>query len=396
MCTRSAMCCSVLSLSCALTMADPPGYFRENIGGPAGFLRGASLNNNGTVVFCMRSDPYNSDSSELFRYQGGQLQQLTLDAVRDEFPSINDDGVIAWARGSGPDGPSQITMLDSLTGHMWPLTSGTSWHYQPQINASGHVAWYTWLGTGCGFSDADILYYDGTAIVKLSEPGYSNQGAKLNDNDEVVWTRYNQCTSPWSSAITRYSAGVVSILTTQGQSQAQRCDIANDGSVAWYYKNGLNDEIQLWRAGVVTTLTTWGSGLYMSKNGGYIAFNRWHEASQTWQLCLFHDGHIWDITSDPFWNFDGRPNDRGELVWHAGTPFDVGVGHLVRFPVGDMNCDNSTNVLDINGFVLAVSNPSLYASVNPACDVLLADVNADESVDVLDINPFVGLLGARR
>ncbi|TWT45199.1 hypothetical protein RAS1_16210 [Phycisphaerae bacterium RAS1] len=80
-----------------------------------------------------------------------------------------------------------------------------------------------------------------------------------------------------------------------------------------------------------------------------------------------------------------------------GTSQDVnsnGVPDECEGPVtvGDMNCDGVLNTLDINPFVLALSDPAGYAAAFPDCTISHADVNADGFVDVLDINPFVLLL----
>lgn len=70
------------------------------------------------------------------------------------------------------------------------------------------------------------------------------------------------------------------------------------------------------------------------------------------------------------------------------------IGEVIAagFAVGDVNCDGAINVLDINPFTLALSDPIAYAAMYPDCDIDLADVNNDGNVDVLDINPFVALL----
>ncbi|TWT42408.1 hypothetical protein RAS1_35400 [Phycisphaerae bacterium RAS1] len=60
--------------------------------------------------------------------------------------------------------------------------------------------------------------------------------------------------------------------------------------------------------------------------------------------------------------------------------------------VGDTNCDGAVNVLDINPFILALSDPAAYAAAYPTCEIANGDVNGDGNVDVLDINPFVALL----
>jgi len=59
---------------------------------------------------------------------------------------------------------------------------------------------------------------------------------------------------------------------------------------------------------------------------------------------------------------------------------------------GDMNCDDVVDLLDINPFILALSNPVAYQEAYPFCDIMNADCNYDEVVDLRDINPFVTLL----
>jgi hypothetical protein len=61
---------------------------------------------------------------------------------------------------------------------------------------------------------------------------------------------------------------------------------------------------------------------------------------------------------------------------------------------GDMNCDTAVNTLDINPFVLALTNPQQYAAAYPGCNVLNGDINGDGLVTLSDINPFIALLGS--
>jgi hypothetical protein len=67
--------------------------------------------------------------------------------------------------------------------------------------------------------------------------------------------------------------------------------------------------------------------------------------------------------------------------------FDLGCIRL-----GDLNCDRTVDVHDINPFVLALSDPEGYAQQYPYCDIMLGDINADGTFDFGDINPFVALL----
>jgi len=59
---------------------------------------------------------------------------------------------------------------------------------------------------------------------------------------------------------------------------------------------------------------------------------------------------------------------------------------------GDMNCDGSINAFDIDGFVLALSNPTEYQQQYPNCNYMLGDINGDGAVNAFDIDPFVDLL----
>ncbi len=59
---------------------------------------------------------------------------------------------------------------------------------------------------------------------------------------------------------------------------------------------------------------------------------------------------------------------------------------------GDMNCDGVVNFFDIDGFVLALTDPAGYVEAYPDCDAMLADVNGDGSVDFFDIDAFVMLI----
>ena len=60
--------------------------------------------------------------------------------------------------------------------------------------------------------------------------------------------------------------------------------------------------------------------------------------------------------------------------------------------LGDLNCDSSINSLDIDPFVLALTDPVGYTLDHSECDYYRADCNEDGSINSLDIDPFVDLL----
>ncbi|MFQ5422382.1 MAG: hypothetical protein ACE5F9_00215 [Phycisphaerae bacterium] len=60
--------------------------------------------------------------------------------------------------------------------------------------------------------------------------------------------------------------------------------------------------------------------------------------------------------------------------------------------VGDLNCDGTVDVADVQPFVLALSDPAAYQQAFPGCDSNRADVNGDSFTDGGDVAVFVGLL----
>ncbi|MCG3129096.1 MAG: hypothetical protein CHACPFDD_04005 [Phycisphaerae bacterium] len=72
----------------------------------------------------------------------------------------------------------------------------------------------------------------------------------------------------------------------------------------------------------------------------------------------------------------------------------TGMVHRLRLApaVGDLNCDGSVDALDIDPFVLAMTNPAAYAATYPLCTLEQGDLNGDGSTNGFDIDGFVDLL----
>lgn len=60
--------------------------------------------------------------------------------------------------------------------------------------------------------------------------------------------------------------------------------------------------------------------------------------------------------------------------------------------LGDMDCDGTVDVPDINPFIQAVMSPAGYAFLFPCCDINNADMNVDTNIDGLDVADFVTAL----
>lgn len=92
---------------------------------------------------------------------------------------------------------------------------------------------------------------------------------------------------------------------------------------------------------------------------------------------------------------DGGPSYMGGRLAQEGINHDGIMGSLQigGFILGDLNNDGSVNTLDIDPFVLLLTNPAGYAAAFPGVDpVAVGDINLDTSVNTLDIDPFVALL----
>lgn len=76
----------------------------------------------------------------------------------------------------------------------------------------------------------------------------------------------------------------------------------------------------------------------------------------------------------------------------GGGPTLLALSCTATITPGDMNCDGQVNFRDINPFVLALSNPSLWQAQHPGCPLLNGDINGNGTVGFDDINPFVALL----
>ncbi|MGE0481159.1 MAG: hypothetical protein AB7Q17_11870 [Phycisphaerae bacterium] len=375
----------------------PPGYEFIQITNSPSYEYGAAINNHGQIVFTSRPAQLNEMFDDLYLWENGVVTRLTDDDVRDCYPDINDDGVIVWSRGIGDGNTLEVMRLEN--GVVTRLTEDGFDDWAPRINASGMMTWYKWTRGGCQNSDSDIYIWRGAGPEVLFGGDRSNSQPRINDNGDIVWTRYDFCGSPehfvWEADIMQFANGQVRPLTN-GQFQPQRCDINNDGLVGWYYNAPPDwlDAIQIWRNGVAETLTDWGSGLYLG-NSGSVLFERWHDDSQLWGAWLFRDGQFWQLTDGTRRATVASINDADECVIYYGAPFSTDLAVVRQRLRGDMNCDGAVNNFDIDAFVLALANPTEYIAAYPSCAMWLADCNRDGVVNNFDIDAFVASMTQR-
>jgi hypothetical protein len=90
----------------------------------------------------------------------------------------------------------------------------------------------------------------------------------------------------------------------------------------------------------------------------------------------------------------GEPSDNIDALelLACPDPLDCASLHAIQANRGDLDCDNDVDFGDINPFVLALSNPAVYALQFPDCPVPNGDIDGDGVIGFGDINPFVQLL----
>jgi hypothetical protein len=120
----------------------------------------------------------------------------------------------------------------------------------------------------------------------------------------------------------------------------------------------------------------------------------WTWNGQTWTELTVGTGHPYPgRRTSAAMAYDSK---RRHLLFHGGDESlnlrdDLWEFHSIGGR-GDTNCDCALNTLDIEPFILALTDPDGYVDAYPSCDIQQADVNADGSVNALDIDAFVDVL----
>ena len=326
----------------------PPRYEIVQLTENAYYEHRPAINNRGQIVFARRLGA-NEFSDEIFLYDDGEFIQLTDDDVQDMCPDINDEGTIVWSRRIGADdiyGPT-LEVFVWQDGQVTRLTDDDRNDYVGGINNLGHIVWSKIVRGGCHNVNAVICFYDGATVEQISHADWSNASPAINDQDWVVWTRYNFCDNPWTSDIMLCVDGDT-IQLTNGQVCPQMPSINNRGQVAWTFRDtdtGLK-AIQIWQDAETALLTDWGLNPRLNDYGD-VYFIRWYEDPAVYQAWVYLKERFFQLSDDPFWNVDCDINNLGEAVWHSGPPpggYDIRL--LRRLAPDGVNAGDEVDVLE--------------------------------------------------
>jgi hypothetical protein len=115
-------------------------------------------------------------------------------------------------------------------------------------------------------------------------------------------------------------------------------------------------------------------------------------SDQVWQYAGWRINDFITPTATTQVRFTVNDTDPGSLMEALIDDFSISyVACQTNIP-GDLNCDGSVNVFDIDPFVMALTDPGGYATIFPSCDRMLADCNCDDLVNAFDIDAFVNCL----
>lgn len=269
---------------------------------------------------------------------------------------------------------------------------------------------YAWLD----ITETNVAYYQGQTEVATFDRQVSIGGdsqhyppTDMTELNAANWSSWAQDgTITLSDDTTRRKVGAASLkgVFTGGYDNYVR------------YPAGI---LAKWDLSSVQSIRFWAYS--ENPNGGYQSQSPWL------RLGSYQDGHFqwtpsWDvlnlaehhwhefvvpIAGDATWTrtMFGAPSlaQINYLQIHAdtwGAGFDLWLDGVRLEPqpqmVGDLNCDGTVDLADINPFVLYLSNLATWQSAYPDCPPQNGDIDGDGVYPSLaDINPFVALLSGR-
>jgi len=343
------------------------------------------MNNCGELVFSRRIN--NAEPlEEIFQYDNGKLNRLTTDGIRDAFPEIAQDGAITWTYDADGAGGGTVVLYDA--GSITYVAPG----FSPVINDFHDLAWVHYTGQGCLQADADIFFCDGSSIVQVTEDDRSNQIPRINNAGEITWPRFDFCPNPWESNILLRRAGTTWVVS-RDSFEPNWPDINEQGAVVW---GGDADGLELYsplpgpfsnnrpRPWGVVTLTTWGRAPRIN-NHGDVTFLRWHDDSSTWQVWLYQDGFIRQLTFPPLRHTDHDINDWGEVVLQVGQFPSGDISLMRRIRTGEADFDGDIDLDDARVLHDCLTGPGDFDRL---CDCRFLDLDHDRDVDLADFARF--------
>ncbi|MBN2448519.1 MAG: trypsin-like peptidase domain-containing protein [Phycisphaerae bacterium] len=399
-----------------VTLSSTSGY----LAGGATATVAVSINSNAnslgdgayldTVYFTNTTD-HDGDTSRAVSLQVGG-PQIVYDFPMDTNPGWTTQGL--WAFGTPTGGGGQYGEPDPTSGYTGSYVYGynLSGDYENSLSER-HL---TTTALDCSEVSGTTLVF--RRWLGVEQPSYDHAYVRVSANGST-WTTIWQNTSGVEDSSWQYvEYDISSVADYQSTVYIRWTMGTTDGS--WQYCGWNIDDVEIW--GLVASQETCDDGILnqdeerIDCGGSCPACEclsdgacddgdpcNGVETCDGYGNCV--SGSITDCNGngvldscDIDGGYSQDCNDNSipdECDISAGTSQDAnsnGIPDDCEGRLGDLNCDGSVDVFDIDAFVLAVTDASGYATVYPDCNINLADCNEDGAVDVFDIGAFVDLV----
>lgn len=288
----------------------PSGYEVIQLADDMGIHSRPAIDNNGDVVWSSAFPQ--AELSEIYRYQGGTVDSLTRGNGYHVYPQISThSGMIAWRLCEGFSGDScQPVLLHGKTQEL--ISTEFTVDELVVVNDAGHMVWsHDFSGNA---THMELFYYDGVSVSQLTNNGLSNQNPRINNSNQIVWTKFDFSKEPWHSTIMLHS-GSQQVELSGSTFRPVGQDINDNGQVVW---GSLSEGVELWESGATTVVTSDGIAPRIN-NKGEIVFARRERTTERWVIWLYQKKeNSFRRLSDPAHSSSAADlNDAGEVAWHS-------------------------------------------------------------------------------
>lgn len=262
---------------------------------------------------------------EVFYYNGSTTTQITDNSFDDAHTSylymgevnyypalINSSNNIIWSGWDGTD--MEIYVYNATTGVTTQMTDNDYWDDFPRMNNNGIIAWRSQVG--------DTYYvnlYDGSSTSQIASNSSSFANLRLNNNNQLAW-----CTSDGTDKeIYFYSSGVTTQVTNNSYND-EWPRLSDDGRMVWHGQSGTYYEIFYYKVGdagptEITNPLAQDNYLPVIVGGSGIVNDRiaWYGFDGNDYEIFTYDGSnlIQQITDNSYDDKFVKVNNAGQMLW---------------------------------------------------------------------------------
>jgi len=241
-----------------------------------------------------------------------------------------------------------------------------------QINENGYVVWRGCFDPVCGVGspdagDYEILLYDGTSTIRLTDDDYGDANPQINNGGLVFWTGGDDS----GYGIFRYDGTSTTLIPSNGYGVG-RLQVNDNGHMAWYGSDdGLDTEILLYNGTSIIQLTDndYMEGDPQINNNGHVVW----EGCDTedcgvggdgdYEIFLFDGTTTSQLTNNDHRDDNPQISNNGYVVWEmceGGTSYSCTGGDYEIFlyngttttQLTDNEYDDMVPQINDNGYVV--------------------------------------------